>query len=339
MARSTAAQSTQIGAEPINARGTAVPATKRLGSLGIPLSPEVESNARRMRGNKYPTVVEVNKEWATGDLEGSPTYDELVYPLSSILTQATTTQVMNGGTPTAAYVHTFEPASTAGDEPRTFTVEQGDTTHAERSSHVLFTDFTLTFSRDEVGISGSAFGTALERGITLTANPTPVATDLVPVLPGQVCLYVSDDVATLGDEGTHLPTGLSVEYSVGSRFNPVWYLNCREDSFSGFVETPEPDATANLTTEANAGGIAWADTFRTGATRFLRIEATGPQITAGVQASAYRLTIDVAVKVLNPGAYSDEDGVYAIQPELQIVHDPAWGRAHRVTLVNTVAAL
>lgn len=337
MARSTVAQRTQIGRETI--RGTAVPANRSLQSLSLPLVPSVESQPFRPRGSKYVTVIAPNKEWATGSLEGAPTYDEVIYPLSSILTAATTAAVMNGATETGAYAHTFEPSTNAADQPVTYTVEQGDGELAERSAHVLFTSFGLTFNRNEVTLSGEAFGTALERGVTLTAGATPVADDLVPILPGTVCLYVSDDPATLGTEVTHIDTGLSLEWSVGSRFNPVWYLNCREDSFSGYVETPEPDATANMMLEANAAGLEWPARFRTSETVFIRVEATGPQIEAGVAESAYRLTLDLAVKVLEPGEYSDEEGVYAIGPSLQIVHDPAWGRAMRATVVNTVAAL
>lgn len=337
MARSTVSQVVQIGVEATS--GTAVPANKRLGSLSIALSPEVESRPFRPRGVKYPTVVAANKEWASGDLEGTPTYDEIVYPLAGVLTTPVVSQVMNGGTPTGAYLWEFDPSSTEADVPRTFTVEQGDATHAERAAHVLFSDFGMAFSRDEVTLSGTAVARALERGITLTAAASAVAEDLVPILPGQVCVYVSDTVAGLGDEASHLETGLSVEPSLGGRFSPVWYLNCREDSWSTYVEGSEPDASVDFVAEANADGIAWADRFRTGETVFIRVEATGPEVAPGVAASAYRLTMDYAVKVLEPGAQSDEDGVYAVHPSLQIVHDAAWGRAMRVQVVNTVAAL
>jgi hypothetical protein len=337
MARTQAAQRTLIGRE--TTTGTAVAATRELSSLSVALSPEVESSAFRPRGTKYPTVVAANREHATGDLEGTPTYDELVYPLSSILTSATVAAVMNGGTPTGAYAWTFSPSSRAADTPVTYTVEQGDAALAERAAHLLFTDFGMAFSRSEVSLSGSAFAKALERGRTLTTGTAPVSADVVPILPGSVCVYVSDTVAGLGTDPSHVKNALSIEPSLGSRFNPVWFLNCREASFSGFVETPEPDASVDLTIEADAGGLTWADHFRTGATRFIRVESRGPLIAPGVEPSAYRLTWDMAVKVLEPGDYSDEDGVYAIAPSLQIVHDPTWGRAMQVTVVNKVAAL
>lgn len=333
--RSTVAQTVQIGREV--EPGTAVAAGKILSSLSVALSPSVESNAFKPRGIKYPTVVANNKEWAEGDLEGTPTYDEIVYPIASAMTAPTIAQIMNEETGTGAYAWTFEPSSTGADAPVTYTVEQGDATLSDRAAHVLFTDFEMEFTRDEVTLGGTALAKALERNVPMTLDATPVAQDLVPILPGQVCIYVSSDPALLGTEATHVPTALSISPSLGGRYNAVWYLNCREDSFSGFVESAEPDFTADLMIEANVQGMEWANRFRTGETAFIRIEAKGPEIKAGVPESAYRLTWDLAVKVLEPGEYSDEDGVYAIGPSLQVVHDPSWGRASRITIVNTLA--
>ena len=341
MARSTAAQGVQIGRE--TAAGTPVPANKRLGSLGVMLSSQVESDAFRPKGVKYPTVVTANKEWAGGDLEGTPTYDELVYPLSGVFTAATVSAVMDGDTETGAFEWLFSPASTGADAPVTFTLEAGDDTQAERMAHGLVTDFDLDISRSEISLGGSMIGQRLEQGVTLTANPDAVAEDLVPILPGQVCIYVADDRAGLEDRATSRQgTALSVHPQIGGRFEPVWYLNCVLDSFATFVEAPEPDFTLDYLVEANANGMAWLDRFRTGQTQYVRIEATGPVIHAGADATTdvrYLLQWDFAVKVLEPGEKSDEDGVYAIAPSLQVVHDPSWGRATQVRVVNTVPAL
>lgn len=336
--RATVAQRTQIGLEATP--GTAIPATKVLQSLSVELSPSVESTPFRPRGFKYPTVVAANKEWSEGDLEGVPTYDEVVYPLASVFGMPpAAVQIMDGEDPTGAFMWTFDTNSNAPDVPATYTVEQGDATRAERSTFVTFTDFGLAFSRDEVGVSGSVIGTTLDRTNPLTIGASAVATDLVPILPGQVCVYVSDNPDDLGDASTHLPTVLSVEPSVGGKYGAVWFLNCLVSGFSGVVEQAEPEFTLELTAEANADGMQWADLFRTGATRFVRIEATGPQIMAGVVGTERRLTWDMAVKVQEPGEYSDEDGVYAVGPTLVVVHDATWGKASRVEVVNTVASL
>lgn len=337
--RSSVSQRTQVGLE--STPGTAVPASRTLQSLTVELNPSVESKAFRPRGYKYATVIAANKEWSEGDLEGTPTYDEIVYPLASVFGKpGNPVAVQDGATPTGAYMWTFDTATSAPDLPATFTIEQGDGDHAERATFVTFTDFGLDISRDEIGVSGSAIGTALDRTLgSLTLGATPVAEDLVPILPGQVCVYASADPETLGDPSSHLPTVLEVNPSIGGKYGPAWFLNCLVAGFSGIVEQAEPDFTVDLTMEADATGIGWADKFRTGATTFLRIEATGPEVKVGVEASRYRLTWDLAVKVLEPGEYSDEDGVYAIAPTLQVVHDAGWGKASHLEVVNTVAAI
>lgn len=335
MARSTVAQRVQIARE--SERGTIVPANRSLSALSIALSPTVESSAFRPRGVKYPTVVSPNKEHAEGDVEGTPTYDEVVIPLSSVFTAATVTAEMDGAEPSGAYRWVFEPASEGADDPVTFTLEQGDDTVAQRAGHLLFTDFGMEFTRDEVTLSGTVIAQLLNSdGVTMTPAATPLAADAVPVLPGQVCLYVADTPAGLDDPASRIETAMALSVEVGGRFNPVWYLNCTHDSFATIVEAPEPDYTADLTVEANAEGMAWAGLFRTSQTKFLRVEATGPVISGAVR---YLLQWDLAVKVLEPGEQSDEDGLYALAPSLQVVHDPTWGRASRVTVVNTVAAL
>lgn len=338
MVRSTVAQRTQIGLEVTT--GTAVPATKILQSTTVELSPSVESSSFRPRGSKYPTVVAANKEWSEGDLEGAPTYNELVYPLASIFGKpANPTAILDAAVATGAYLWVFNTNSSAADVPATYTLEQGDTTLAEKAASLVFTDFGLDFSRDEASMSGSVIASTIARGVALTVGATPVSTDLVPILPGQVCVYVSATQATLGQAGTQVANVISVNPSVGGKYGAAWFLNCLQAGFSGIVEQAEPDFTVELAAEADAANLGWADRFRTGATRYIRIEATGPQIKAGVATTAYRLTWDLAVKTLEPGEYSDEDGVYAISPTLQVVHDATWGKASQLTLVNTVASL
>lgn len=339
MARSTAAQGVQVGVE--DTPGTIVPADRTLGSVGFALSPSVESSVFRPRGTKYPTVVTPNQEWAEGDVTGQPTFEEVVVPLSSVFTRATVAEVMDGATATGAYDWVFEPASSAADNPVTFTVESGDANQAERTGHVLVTDFGLEISRSEISQDGSAIGQRLESGITLTPGPTPYSDNLTPITPGSVCIYVADTYAGLDDRATSRQgTVLQANPSVGGRFNPVWYLNCVIDSFASFAEAPEPDFSLDYVVEANDNGMAWLDRFRVGATQFVRIEATGPTIyDAGATPVANLFQWDFAVKVSEPGDLDDEDGIYALHPTLQVVHDPGWGRATRVHVVNTVASL
>lgn len=345
MARSTATQRTQIGKEVTP--GTAVAATKILGSMGIALNPAVESEAFRPKGFKIPTLVQANKEWASLAVDGSATYDEIIYPLASVLGVPTVTQIMDAATPTGAYRWTFQPNSNAIDTPQTYTLEEGDATYADKAAYGLFTDFDLDFTRDGVEMGGEGIAQRLTDNVALTGGATQVSTDLQPILPGQVCIYVADTYATLEsspgvtDVAKRLGNALAIHPSIGGRFDPVWYLNCVANSFGGHVETAEPDFDVEFTVEANAVGMGWLSKYRSGQTQFVRIEATGASIyNAGAALNTnYRLRWDFAVKVLEPGEKSDEDGVYAIQPTLQVVHDPTWGRATKVEIINKVSAL
>lgn len=345
MARSTATQRTQIGKEVTP--GTAVAATKVLGSMGIALNPAVESEPFRPKGNKFPTLVMANKEWVALEVEGTATYDEVIYPLASVLGQPVVTQIMDSATPTGAYRWTFSPNSTGIDTPQTYTLEEGDSTYADKAAYGLFTDFDLEFTRDSVDLGAEGIAQRLTDAVVLTAGATAVSTDLQPILPGQVCLYVADTAAALEsspgvtDTAKRLGNALAIHPTIGGRFDPVWYLNCVANSFSGHIETAEPDATLDFTVEANALGMGWLTKYRSGQTQFIRIEATGGSIyNAGVALNTnYRLRWDFAVKVLEPGEKSDEDGVYAIQPSLQVVHDPTWGRAMKVEVINKISAL
>lgn len=343
MARSTVAQRVQIGLEATP--GTSVPSDKTLGSLSFALSPSVETNEFRPKGMKYPTIVNANKEWAEGDLEGTPTYEEVIYALSGVFTEASVGEVMDGATPTGAYQWLFSPNSEGADTPQTFTVQTGDADQCETTAHVLVTDFNIDFSRDENALGGTAIGTRLDKDTSLTSGPTPVSDDLTPIQPGQVCIYMADSHDDLesspgvSDAAKRFGTVLHANPSVGGRFNPVWYLNCTLPSFATFVEAPEPDFEVDFLTEANAAGMEFLDQFRAGSTKFLRIEAQGPVIYDDTVPVRNLFRWDFAVKVNEPGDMSDEDGVYAINPTLTVVHDPEWGRATQVTVINTVAAL
>lgn len=344
--RSTSAQVSQIGLEATP--GTAVAATRRLGSLSIAPSIQAETEAFRPEGLKFPTVMVLNREWAEVDVEGTPTYEEVILPLSGAIDTATVSQVMDGATPTGAYEWVFVPDSLAADAPRTFTLERGQAgVQAERFTHLLFTSFGLEVSRSGVSLSGSGIAKAAESGVTPTAGLQPPA-DLTPITPGQFSVYMADTAAALdgvggvSDPANRLGRVISTNPSIEDRYNPAWFVNAAEESFTTFVENPDgAGGTFGLTVEADAAGMGHLDTLRSGVTRFVRLEALGPVIyDAGAQPNLRMMfRWDMAVKAENADAWGDEDGIYALPWTFRPVHDTTWGRAQRVTVRNTVASL
>jgi hypothetical protein len=289
------------------------------------MSPSPDVQIFRPAGQKYPAVASLNREWTELDLDGAITYTEIVYLLSGIMEKV----IPSGAT---AKTWAFTPSSSAADVIATYTIEQGSAARAHRVAYVLITDLTLTFSRTEATIGGTAIATALEDPFTLTATPTEIA--LIPVTGPQVQVYVADTAAGL-DAAPALTGAVSVEWAMSNRFGPAWFLN-GENEYSQHVEL-EPELTVTLMQEADAEGMALLPIMRTGATKFVRIEAVGAVIGAGPD--TYMLQIDTACKVTDIGDFSDQDGVYAIEYTLGGFHDPTAGFATRATVINEIAAL
>lgn len=321
----------QIGVE--STPGTAVAATKKLLAVSVEPDPQAEVAQFRPRGLKHMTVAALTKEWMAARLTGQPTYTELVYLLSSLLTTAAIT---TPGGATNARKWTFAPSSSSADSPKTFTIEQGaaaGTTRAHRFAHALVNALTLSFSRNAgVGLTGSLLGRRIEDGITPTTGLSGVA--LVPVLPTQVDVYVDTTSGGLGT--TKLTRAFDAEWSVGGRYGPLWVLNSAQPSFTTTVETP-PDVGVALHVEADAEGMGFLTQLRSGDTRFIRIEATGPEVEAGQN---YKLRIDLAAKVVGIADFgNDIDGVVATGWNWAITHDDGWGKAYQVEVTNGLTAL
>jgi hypothetical protein len=343
--RSSVAQVSQIGLE--GTPGTAVAATRRLGSLSITPSMQIEAEPFRPEGLKFPTLMVLNREWTEVDVEGTPTYEEVIIPLSGAVDTATVSEVLDGATPTGAFEWAFTPASAEADDPKTFTLERGqEGVQSERFAHVLFTSFGIEVSRSEVSLSCSGLAKAAEKDAVFTPGlETP--TDLNPITPGQFSVYMADTQAALSVAGASDPTKrlgrvISTSPSIEDRYNPAWFVNSAEASFTTWVENPDGAGGGwPLTVEADAAGMDHLDTLRAGTTKFVRLEALGPVIyNAGTQLNLrHMFRWDMAVKVQGADAWGDEDGIYAIPWSFSPMHDATWGQAQQITVRNMVAAL
>lgn len=319
----------QIGVE--STPGTSVAANKLLQAMSIALAPAAEVDVYGPMGQKYDTLSILNREWSEGDVDGRPTYDELIYPLSGLLTAAVIT-TPGGGTLSRDW--TFSPSSTAADAPKTYTLEQGQAGAglAEKATYLQFTELGLTFSRTGgVEMSGNAIARAIQTGQTLTATPTAVP--LIPIAPGQVSVYVDDTAAGLGT--TKLLRDFSVEWRVGDRFNPIWPLNAALSSYDAVVET-KPTPTLTMMLGNDTVGQGYLTTMRTGAKKFVRVEAIGPIIEAAI---TYKLRIDLCVLVSDAPSKDDVEGLSTLEWSFRVAHDATWGKAMSVVLTNTQTSL
>ena len=327
--RTTITQVTQIGLE--TTPGTAVPANKRLRSVSIELSPDGNIDTFRASGSKYPALASLGKEWAGGDIEGRATYTELLYLFAGLLGDPTTS---TPGGATLARQHQWLIQPTALQDGRAFTVEKGSSVRAHRAPYSVINELGLEFSRESIEVSGSLMARRVEDGVSLTAGPTLLA--LEPILPSQVSVYLDPLWANLGT--TKLIRVLGASFNIGDRFGALWPLDSAQPSYAATFEI-EPSSEIGLTMEADAAGMGILPTMRNGTEAALRIEAKGAEIDVGVALSAYRLTLDLPVKVTELPDMSDQDGVYGVEWTYSLFDSALAASAGRIQLVNAITAL
>lgn len=315
-------QTVQIGIE--STPGTPVPANKKLLATSLIPAVKVEGDTFRAIGNKYPSFAVVNKEWSEGSIEGKLTYNEILYMLSSLISQPTPVQQ---GT-TTAYKWTFVSATSASDEGKTFTVEQGDATTAWRAAGVKVNGLEFTFKRDEVSLSGGAIGQSLETGITLTASPTSMTPR--PVLPAHVKFYMADTQVGL-DAAQALTRGFALTWSLTDKNALAWPVGQ-----SPVLIESEPKLEAKLSLATDTTGLGLIATMRAGSTKWFRVKAEGDTIQTPYK---YTFQVDFPAQITDVGEFSDEDGLYLVEYTIAMIHDSTWGKAFQIDVTADVQTL
>lgn len=318
--RSVIAERTQVGVE--SAIGTAVPANHVLNSLQI--QPQQAANVSLFRGSasKYTTVQAINREWSTAPMTGQPTYDEIIFPLASVITAPVTTTPVGA---TLARQHVFTPSMGNPDSPKSFTIERGSSAAAERTAANILNEFAFNLNRNEAALTGTFIGQLLETGITLTASPTTFPQ--VPILPTQFDLFVDASWAALGT--TKWTAGFVANWTIRSRYGQVWPINSAKPSWDDLVEM-EPEVRLELQVENNATGQAFLTKLRTSGISYCRLVATGPEIEAGQN---YLYQLDFVGVVADALGVGDQDGLYTLTAPLA-AFDDGTNPAYEVTVVN-----
>ena len=271
--------------------------------------------------------------------------------MSSVLSKPTTT---GNGTSTP-YIHTFLSSSVAADDIATYSVQHGDNTNSGfRESFVngIFTELSLQFSRNGIDMSGSMIGKDMlstGNGDTLheTWNTSPTLLPLVPLLPTEIDVYLSDTYYEDPDTATKLDRVTGASWSLGSRFNPMWVLDSTLPSFLTHIEA-EPSLSAGISVEADDFGMGLFTTMRAGDEKFLKIvarSATDANTSGTIMKQS--MMIDMPVRIANTQGFSDEDGLFAIGWDFlgtttgngDWAAGPGAGNAVSISLVNKQATL
>lgn len=311
--------------------GTGVSGSKLIQGFDVIETAEIDVDFYRPQGNKYPTTGISGRDFVSARITGKPNYTDIVYLLSGLLGAATITGPNGDG----AYTWVFNPSSTAPDAFKAFTIERGSSVAAEKFTHGLTTEIGLSFNRQTADLSGALIGQALTSGITLTATPTAIP--IVPMSPKDFSAWADPTSGALGT--TKLTRLLNGNFAFGAgKYNPLFVVDAAQPSFVSVVEdTPNAMFRALFEADTTSGqGINFLANVRAGDTKFVRVKALGPLI-AG--ASNYSFQIDMAAKFGKPGPFQNSNGVYAYELPWTIVHDPTWGKAMVVTVINTLSGL
>lgn len=326
----------QIGAEATTALGTSVSASKILACYDVVFQLKGDTQFYRPVGRKYSSVQEQNDEWTEGSWNGTLDYNGIIYPLASIMGNASA--AAHAGPSATAKDWIFTPPVTGSIVPRTYTIEQGDAIRAHKCTYNLFTDFGYTFTRKAVSMTGKTIAQAITDGITLTNSPSTVA--LAPVPGKHFNVYLDTASGSLGN--TQLTKVLQVQYSLSNVYGPFWPINRSNTSYTAHVDMA-PACTVKLLMEADSTGMARLADWEAGTTYFMRVDAKGSTAIAsdgpGATSIYNEIIHDMAIKFGEPSQFQDKDGVFAIEWPGTIVEDATWAKSQTITVTNLITAL
>lgn len=322
----------EVGIETIP--GTAVPSTYKLQGLNVDLDTALEVDEFGPMGNLFNTISAPRQEWGTGALSGFPTYPELALVFSNVFGAAVVTTPSGS---TTGRRHTWRPSSTVPWTPKTWTIRRGQGGNtAELASYGLMSGVNLSFSRTAAPtIGGDLFSYALDYAASVGATGLTSLAN-VPVLPGQVCVYVDPTFAAIGT--TKLTRAFVAGIDISGLFGPVWPLDCGIPSFAAHAVL-KPDAGATLQMGNDTAGREPVAAMRAGDTRYMRIEATGGVIDVAAPTVFHRLRIDAALKVTDAPTRGDSDGLSTLEWGFGLFDDAAFGGALAIELTTNVPAL
>lgn len=325
MVRSYSAQSIRWGAE--TTEGTEVNAARLFAALGVEISPEANIDVFRARGYNPPNIATLLSEYTTGDLSGRPDFNEIVYPLASVLVNVAPAVNTN------AYTWVFQPANQGADSARTFTIDYGDATTAERVNGARITDFSIHIAPDACELSGSLIAKRLQTGVTMNASPTGLTQAVL--VPSYCSVYLDNTNANLGV--TKLTAAFDYTAGISNRWGPFFVIDSAVAP--SYKATAQTELDSDFSLQCEAAGAVYTDlmaAMRAGTTKFLRMSAIGPQIQSGVN---YTLNIDAAVKVAGSPSYDEAQGIVAATFPFKLFADATWGKYLSITVINTTSGL
>lgn len=325
--RAKVTESVQIGME--STEGTAVAAPTNIRSVSVDTKIGGAAEFFRPDGRKFNTLATLNQEWSTFAMNGKGTYTESIYPLAMMFGDPSPTS-----SGVAVKTRVYEMLDTTILTPKAATIMKGNSVRAQKIAGAILADLTMSFSRKAgIALTGAGIGHLFTDGITLTASPTDVP--LVPLVGKQLDVFVDTTAAGLG--GTKLLRAFSLEETLTGVFGPIWAIDSSQTSYSGHVDLA-PTTGTKFMLEADATGMGYLSQFRADDLMFIRIQATGPNIT-GESSIPYLFQFDTCVAIKSVEPDTDDDGVTTVSYDCELIKDSTWGKAQSIKVVNNIATL
>lgn len=318
---------TQLGIE--TTPGTAVATTVKFPSIDVEITPEHTKQFFRGAGQKFNTIGVMNKAWSTGSYKGPLNYTELAYILSSYSNYATPATVGTGGKG-----WTFNPALSAEDTIKTYTLERGDANDAAKAANCIFNSCDIEITRDTGTVSGEVIGKLFSVGNTLTAANTFITNN--PVSMNDMSIYLDSTSGGLGT--TKLTDVFRLSLKLPKKYDLKWVVDAAQTSWADTVSqymtpklTLECEFTSQMRTLYNTLKADNVGNY------FLRATAVGENI--GVSAD-YTFRLSAALQLTDAKENRKGNGdVYAYNFEFEAMGDTTWTKAWEIYLVNALAAL
>lgn len=321
-----------------SAHGTGVASTARLiGDFNMTDETEMVRPERDM-GLLTPFVeapVEAQK-LALIPITTDLSYEQILYPLYAGVKGGVTGVEQNPGE--GDYKYTFTPPVAASPAVDSFTME-----YVERDGAADIEAFRSVYCicrslgiRATMGASLSEMvAEFVGRGITVV---TPTADPGLPtrtLIPGQ--LWTVKFATTFDGLGAAsvLETVVSFDWNLDTGIREAFRLagstDFTDDKFGARLATLSLVLDLVAATETER-----ASYFRTGATRYIRLECQGAQIGAG---DNYTITIDGAYKCVDGPSPGDDDGQSTRELRYESVYDATAGKDIEISVTNALTAL
>jgi|GEM_PF-5668529 len=316
----------QFGVESVE--GTAVAANRFTPTLSWMLQRNIETKSFRARGSRVNTSKYQHKKMASGSVEGILDYNSIMYVLSGLFNHPTRTQI--GGI--QAFQGIWIPGVRTADNTRkTYTVEIGDATAAERYAYTQLKGLDLEAGQDDFTLKSDAIARYPLDNQTITGAPVEVPER--PVERNDINVYIDDSFAQLGT--TQITHAQAESLSLGDKYKEAFFHNRSAGEFEDVVETPyEPKFTFEMA--HNAQSRALIATIKDDPYKYVRWEAQGALL--GVSGgNVYELIrIDMCGKFEEPEPLVNDDEPYAYKYTMELLPDTSLGSYMRITNINSI---